>query len=150
MNIFYLSRDPEEAARVQHNKHVVKMILESAQMLSTCHREFGDDREILYKRTHVNHPSAVWVRQSSQHYHWLWRHMMALGEEYTRRYGKNHLTIKKLGRVLFSPPVDLQNNGFTDPPQYMPEEYQREDTVDAYQCYYEFKREMLNAKTKKQ
>lgn len=136
MNIFYLSEDPVAAAKYQYNKHVVKMILESAQLLSTCHREFGDEREILYKKTHTNHPSAVWVRESSKHYHWLWQHMMALGDEYTARYGKTHLTISKLGRILFSPPNELRDNGFVPPPQCMPEAYHDESTVEAYRNYY--------------
>ena len=55
MNIFYLSHDPEEAAQYQYNKHVVKMILESAQLLCTAHRELGND-DVPYKSTHKNHP----------------------------------------------------------------------------------------------
>ena len=61
MNIFYLHRDPVIAAKVQYNKHVVKMILESAQMLCTAHHCYGDKDQIQnvpYKKAHYNHPST--------------------------------------------------------------------------------------------
>mgnify|MGYP003655908374 CR=1 FL=1 len=66
MNIFYLHKDPHEAAKLQYNKHVVKMILESAQMLCTAHHEvMGEDADVPYKRAHVNHPSTIWARRSA-------------------------------------------------------------------------------------
>jgi hypothetical protein len=86
MNIFYLHRDPIVAAKVQYNKHVVKMILESAQMLCTAHHHFNEDTNVPYKKAHYNHPSTKWVRESIDHYFWLYDHMIGLGEEYTRRY----------------------------------------------------------------
>ena len=64
MNLFYLHRDPVEAARLQCDRHVVKMILETAQMLSTAHLEL-DGKQVAYKATHKNHPSTVWVRSSA-------------------------------------------------------------------------------------
>ena len=70
------------------------MILESAQLLCTAHRELGNDN-VPYKSTHKNHPSAVWTRSSARHYAWVYDHMMALGDEYERRYGRIHLTILK-------------------------------------------------------
>ena len=82
MNIFYLDRNPVIAAQMMCDKHVVKMILESAQMLSTAHRVLdGDDRANetgLYKMAHKNHPSTIWVRASSENYRWLWKHFDAL------------------------------------------------------------------------
>ena len=81
MNIFYLSRSPVEAAKMQCDKHVVKMILETAQLLSTAHHEL-DGASVAYKPTHKNHPSAVWVRSSSDHYRWTVAHLEALGSEY--------------------------------------------------------------------
>ena len=80
MNIFYLDRDPHEAARLQCDKHVVKMILETAQLLSTAHNEL-DGGQIAYKTTHKNHPSAVWARKSLDNYLWLYRHLEGLGSE---------------------------------------------------------------------
>jgi len=83
MNIFYLDKDPVTAAILQYNKHVVKMILESAQMLCTAHHELLDEPDVPYKPAHVNHPSTIWCRQNTRHYFWLYEHMLALGHEYT-------------------------------------------------------------------
>lgn len=117
MNIFILSDNPIDAA-IQHNdKHVVKMILESAQLLSTAHRildgtEVTEQRyvksgkrmghlrntktwklpdwrdDILYQATHRNHPCAVWCRESVANYQWLWDLLSALTDEYYYRYGQ--------------------------------------------------------------
>ena len=140
MNIFYLDVNPNTAAKMQCDRHVVKMILESAQLLSTAHRELdGDDwadSSLLYKSTHKNHPSAVWVRESSQQYLWCYEHMIHLGEEYKYRYGKTHKTIEKLGRVLKRWPDNIQSLAFAEPPQCMPDEYKAEDAVTGYRNYY--------------
>ena len=150
MNIFYLDRDPKIAAQMMCDKHVVKMILESAQMLSTAHRVLdGDeyaDKNGLYKKAHVNHPSSEWVRCSYQHYKWLYDHMVALMEEYTYRYGKHHAT-ERLKVPLSEYPKAIPVSGlvlgafhctagFDDPPQCMPKACKGEDTVLAYQNYY--------------
>ena len=71
MNIFYLDKCPKKAARLQYNKHVVKMILESAQMLCTAHHHYGNGDNVPYKKAHYNHPSTIWVRENSLHYDWL-------------------------------------------------------------------------------
>ena len=72
MNIFYLDEKPLTAARMHCDKHVVKMIIESAQMLSTAHRTLDGndyaDRMNLYKATHKNHPANIWVRESAENY----------------------------------------------------------------------------------
>jgi hypothetical protein len=65
MNIFYLNSDPERAAQLQYNKHVVKMILESAQLLCSAHIMLDSEIDVPYKLTHKNHPSAIWVRDLS-------------------------------------------------------------------------------------
>ena len=102
MNIFYLQREPEACAHDHCDKHVPKMILEYAQLMSTAHRELdGDDCvDQLYKSTHKNHPSAIWTRSSDQHYMWLYELFCALSEEYQTRYGKEHLTFTKLHGIL--------------------------------------------------
>ena len=143
MNIFYLSRDPYKAAVVQYNKHVVKMILESAQMLCTAHHHYAiqndyDADYIPYKKAHYNHPSTIWCRQNKNNYRWLYNHMIALGEEYTARYGKIHKTITKCKDVLGKYPLGIPQDVFTEPPQCMPDEYKVEgDSVSAYWNYYE-------------
>ena len=138
MNIFYLDKDPVKAAQLQYNKHVVKMILESAQMLCTIHRYFGNE-DVPYKSTHLNHPSTVWARTNNRNYMWLYQHMMALGDEYTKRYNKKHLTITKCEDVLSKFPALLKDALYGDPidmPQCMPDEYKDKCSVKAYWNYY--------------
>lgn len=137
VNIFYLSNDAVEAAKWHLDRHVVKMILESAQLLSTAHRILDNCQDpILYRITHKNHPSAVWVRKSVHNYNWLYELFIALCDEYTRRYGKIHLTDTKLRYVLNTPPKNIPNVPFTQPTQAMPNEYKHEDSVIAYRQYY--------------
>ena len=151
MNIFYLSRDPHEAARLQCDRHVVKMILETAQLLSTAHVEL-DGRQVAYKATHKNHPSAVWVRSNPRHYRWTHQHLMALGREYERRYSKVHRTIREHGKALETLPVALDplftgsEPPFVHPPQCMPDECKNSDTVVAYQTYYNYKADDWDAR----
>ena len=136
MNIFYLHKDPFEAAKVQYNKHVVKMILESAQMLCAAHHVLGDPDDVPYKLAHKNHPSTIWVRENSLHYYWLYSHMIALGLQYTYRYGKVHKSIIKCIKPLEQHPYNIPNKPFEQPPQCMPDEYKDECSIKAYWNYY--------------
>ena len=140
MNIFVLSECPVEAAQMQCNVHVVKMILESAQMLCTAHRELdGDVPDVFYKSTHKNHPSTIWARSDAANYTWLYDHFIGLCDEYTYRYGKTHLCDTKFRDVLlFSPnnipieertPFALAMSAF---PQFM----DHDDPVTSYRRYY--------------
>lgn len=88
MNIFVTDLDPEVCAQNLDDKRVIKMVLESAQMLSTAMNICGGKGP--YKTTHVNHPCTVWVRTSRANYYWLLNHFLALCCEYTARYGKTH------------------------------------------------------------
>lgn len=161
INIFFLDEDPVLAAQYQVDKHVVKMIVETAQLLSTAHRVLDglevqltvekdgklrkkkvwvidDERNgILYNATHINHPSAVWVRESVENYNWLVDHLFALSDEYTYRYGKKHATIQKLGYEIQSPPFNLKEWDWTQPPCAMAEEYIISDNyIENYRNYY--------------
>ena len=139
MNIFYLDKNPDKAAQYQYNMHVVKMILESAQMLCTAHHCYGDAEQkanVPYKQAHLNHPSTVWARQSRETYTWLYYHMIGLGNEYEKRYNKQHLTITKCGEFLATPPKHIQGNEWVQPPQAMPDEYKHKDSIIAYWRYY--------------
>ena len=142
MNIFYLDKDPVRAAQYQYNKHVVKMILESAQMLCTAHHHYAeelgyDNSYIPYKKAHYNHPSTIWTRQNSRNYYWLYHHMLALGDEYTKRYNKTHLTISKCWQPLQFVPKGMPLGGpITQPPQAMPDEFKRDCAIHAYWLYY--------------
>ena len=153
MNIFYLDKCPVKAAQVQYNKHVVKMILESAQMLCTAHHCYGDKYQVEnvpYKQAHLNHPSTVWTRRSKSTYMWLYNHMMALGNEYTKRYGKTHLSITKCKDFLAIPPRHIQGDDWCQPPQAMPDKYKDECSIQAYWNYYIGEKHVVaNLKTEK-
>jgi len=139
MNIFYLSDNPTLAAQYQCDKHVVKMILESAQLLCTAHRELDGNMcsDCIYKATHKNHPCAIWTRESIANYYWLYNHFAALCCEYTIRYGKVHTCETKLTSFLYKAPKNINiSYDFTFPPQCMPDEYKHKDTVTAYRQYY--------------
>lgn len=148
MNIFFLSRDPAKCARYHANKHVVKMILESAQLLSTCWHVV-DASHVHFvprmKKTHVNHPCAKWVREGVGNYLWLCNLALNLCKEYTFRYGKTHKTegyIRELANVR--PPLD--KTGMTQPPQAMPNEYKvANQVVTAYRNYYVHGKSHLHA-----
>ena len=138
MNIFYTNTNPNIAAQDHCDRHVVKMIVECAQLLSTAHHVIDGiyARPDLYRITHKNHPSAVWVRQSAEHYGYVSDLLMALGDEYTHRYGKVHKTMREVAPALILPPHGLaMNDGWTPPPQCMPDEYKRSNPVDAYREY---------------
>jgi len=149
MNIFYLDESPVVSAKLQYNKHVVKMILESAQMLCAAHHVLGSSIDIPYKLAHKNHPSTVWVRENSIHYDWLYLHMRALGLEYTRRYSKNHMSITKC-RHLHVHPNNIPHEPFEQPPQCMPDEYKDKCSIQAYWNYYIGEKHIVaNTKTEK-
>lgn len=160
MNIFYIDTDPVIAAQSMVDKHVVKMILESAQLLSTAHRYLDgrlvegvsktgrkakryvldDSREpVLYSATHINHPSAVWCRESVENYNWLVEHFYALMSEYTHRYNKTHKCFGDLSYMLQSPPKNLKDWDWTTMPSAMAEEYKiGDDPIENYRNYYRF------------
>ena len=162
MNIFYLHHKPETAAQMMCDKHVSKMIIESAQMLSTAHRmldgtEYYDKtkngRRIkrwrlsdpileaqIYKAGHVGHPSTVWVMQSGFNYIWLYNHMLELNEEFKKRYNhtEDHMTIRKLKSILSNPPKKIPwNVKGTEPTPAMPDYCKVPgDSVASYRKYY--------------
>jgi len=100
MNIFAIDSDPFKAVEYMVDKHVVKMVVETAQILSTAHHVLDNPiNSPLYKKTHVNHPSTVWARQSDSNYSWLYNHFIALLFEYTYRYGKIHKTSRLIDEL---------------------------------------------------
>ena len=97
-----------------------------------------DSRDsVLYSATHINHPSAIWCRQSVENYNWLVDHLFALGDEYTYRYGKKHATITKLGYMIQSPPFNLKDWDWTPMPSCMDKQYIiSDDPIVNYRHYY--------------
>lgn len=138
MNIFYLDHDPKLAVQYHVDKHVVKMILEYAQLLSTAHHMLDGKESIkdIYKSTHKNHPSAIWARQSKENYLWLYDLFINLCNEYTYRYEKIHLCESKLKDILKITPRNINNIEFTQPLQAMPDQYKNSDSIKAYRDYY--------------
>jgi hypothetical protein len=133
MNIFYINEDPIIAAQELADDHIRKMQIESAQMCCTAHWETGT--EAPYKRAHWNHPSTKWVRESIQHYNWLVEHGLEICDQFTKRYGKLHKTQSVLEWLKQNKP-QISDNGFTPPPQCMPEEFRMGDTIEAYKNFY--------------
>lgn len=160
MNIFYLSKNQIECAQFHNSKHVVKMILEYSQLLSTAHRIIDgteitvksnsgrnvkrwildDNRnDILYSATHASHPSAIWVRQSLSNYMWLSHLLVELCKEYTYRYGKVHKceSIGLVKMLLNTVPKNISNGPFTEPTPAMDKSYIiPNDSIKSYRNYY--------------
>ena len=140
MNIFFLSFDAKNAARMHCDKHVVKMILETAQLLYSSHWILNPEgiKKNAYKLTHKNHPCAIWVRTSLSNYMWLASLGWWLCREYKYRYGehKTHKTEEHIVWLLNNAPADIPYIDFTRPVLAMPDEYKKEDPVDSYQMYY--------------
>lgn len=136
------------------------MILEYAQLLSTAHRildgtistgltktgrkktvyALADQRDsILYSATHVNHPSATWVRQSKENYIWLANLLVALCEEYTHRYGKTHKVVRDglCYALLHVVPSNIPDKPFTEPTPAMPDDVKVVgNSIASYRNYY--------------
>jgi hypothetical protein len=167
MNIFYLDKNPQRCAEMHVDKHCVKMILEYAQLLSTAHRVLDgtllvgisdkgrkstswilpDNRnDTLYKATHLNHPSAIWVRKSDQNYMWLAELLERLCGEYTYRYGKIHKVessgLMQILKNVF--PINIPNKPFTEPTPAMPDECKVPgNSLQSYHNYYAMNKQHL-------
>jgi len=157
MNIFYLHHNPKINAQYHCDKHIVKMCIEYAQLLSTAHRlldgniyigktknnrnikrwELKDNREsLLYKASHVNHPSNIWARHSTENYKYLFSIYISCLQEYTHRYGKIHGS-QNLDLVLSTPPKNIKSLGITTIPQCMPDYCKiKDNSISAYRKYY--------------
>jgi hypothetical protein len=154
MNIFFVSLDPDEAARMHGDKHVIKMILESTQMLITCQRcLWGDNNEMWieqykkdlgiepYKIAHKNHPCTIWARTAHANYEWLCDLALALCDEKMKRWPdkKEHACRKMLEWLAANPPP-FEHATMTEPPMAMPDEFKvRGDPVASYRRYYKRK-----------
>ena len=134
MNIFFLDPVPGVCASYHCDQHVVKMVLETAQLLSTCHHVAGTAKPAMYKQTHTNHPCAVWVRQSRANYLWAYELLSKLCEEFETRRGKEHKTAGLL--PVLSKPPNLPDGKVTEPPMCLPDQYKSGSVCDSYRRYY--------------
>lgn len=139
MNIFYLHYVPAICALFHVDRHVVKMILETAQLLFGVWHVVDPNHELYvptYRLTHKNHPCAKWARASTANYAWLCELGMALCREYTHRYGKTHKCEAYIADLRANVPP-LPRVGFTAVAQAMPDEHKdARDPVRAYRRYY--------------
>ncbi len=135
INIFILDADPIRAARMQCNKHVVKMIVEAAQLLTTPFPAGVAP----YRRTHANHPCAKWIQQSLANYRWTVLHALTLCEEYTKRYGKTHKTEAVIDWFLHNEP-NIAKRKLTPFARCIKEPWKAQSihlpVVEAYRHYY--------------
>ena len=172
MNIFALDTDPVVAAQSHCDKHVVKMIIEYAQLMSTAHRVLDGSlyvdktaknrrikrwclsnrhmEDVVYKASHVNHPSGVWTRATKANYEYMHTMWIALCQEYTHRYGRIHLTQSKLESILCNTPSNIPSGVLTELPQAMPDDAKLSNVVEAYRNYYRIYKRDFAKWTKRQ
>jgi hypothetical protein len=143
MNIFAIDSCPVVAAQSLCDKHIVKMVLETGQILSTVQSLLGITDDRLYKPTHKNHPCTIWVRESIDNYEWTYLHFVALAEEYQHRYNKIHKSFQRLEEVLSTTPSGITLKSLTPFALAMPDEFKRSDAIDSYRLYYRFKRDTI-------
>jgi len=134
MNIFVLDKDPKTCAVYHNDKHVVKMILETAQLLCGVHWVEGG--EAPYKLSHKNHPSAIWTRECIENYIWLCDLGLELCAEYTYRYGKRHKSQDIIEWCLLNAPNLPTKGDITPFALAMPDECKVGDAVASYRVYY--------------
>jgi hypothetical protein len=139
MNIFFLDNDPKKCAEYHNNKHVVKMILETAQLLCGVHHIVDSQLEIPYKLSHKNHSCSIWARECVENYVWLCDLGIELCKEYTHRYGKKHKSQQIIEWCMINIPNIQSNGNITNPALAMPDERKiksRNSAVDSYREYY--------------
>ena len=140
MNIFFLDEDVKKCAQYHVDKHVVKMILETAQLLCgvhhvTAHDTAHDTSHVPYKLSHKNHPCSIWCRESLSNYLYLCELGLELCKEYTYRYGKRHKSQDVIEWCLINKP-NIPDIEFTEPAKAMPDEYKVKSVVESYRNYY--------------
>ena len=136
MNIFILDTNPSKCAEYHNDKHVVKMILETAQLLCGVHWTTESTYEIPYKLSHKNHPCSIWARECLENYNWLCELGIELCEEYTYRYEKRHKSQDIIEWCITHQPKIRNNGSVTKFALAMPDECKVGNPVDSYRRYY--------------
>lgn len=134
MNIFVLDYNPQKCAQMHCDKHCVKMILETAQLLCGVHHMTGGNAP--YGLSHKNHPCSMWVRECIENYVWLCDLGIELCKEYTYRYGKRHKSQDIIEWCMINLPKIKENGNTTEFSLAMPDECKIGDTVQSYRKYY--------------
>ena len=146
MNIFVLDKNIKSAAEYHADKHVVKMILETAQIMSAVVRISGIDEG--YRLTHKNHPCTKWARESLSNYLWLYDLGFWLNIEYRYRFNHN-INHKSFDVIDNLPEPNIKDIGLTPFAQAMPDQYKNVDPVVAYRAYYNGEKKHLHKWTKR-
>ena len=157
MNIFFLSTDPVKAAQMACDKHVNKMIVESAQMLANAYSLevlTSDDcpktqKSNNRKHSYLHHPMSKWVLYSHSHWNWLLNHAISLCKEKFYRQQKYHFTEQFINWCKNNIP-SLPIMGWSKPPLCMPYKYTNTDTIEAYRDYYWGEKRKFAVWTKRQ
>lgn len=136
MNIFLLDYDHFKCARYHNDRHIVKMPIESAQMLCTAQSLYGIYYNEFYRSTHLHHPCTIWTAQSIENYTWHYEHWLSLCREYSYRYHKTHKVEIKFRQILSRPPYGMMSLGLTPFVKAMPEHLKVDDPVESYRSYY--------------
>jgi len=140
VNIFHLHKDTEICARYHCDKHVVKMILETGQMLSTAYQRHCGIDDSLYKPAYAKHPMTIWVGESLGNYLWSLDLLGHLLNQYRYRYNnKVHSTGRILNNLLkLTDKVKdkFKYKSFLIPPLCMPDEYKEDNYIQSYRNYY--------------
>ena len=134
MNIFVLDYDPKTCAEYHCDKHVVKMILETAQLLCGVHWTIGGQAP--YKLSHKNHPCSIWTRECVENYVWLCDLGINLCHEYTYRYGKTHKSQQIIEWCMTNIPNIRSNGDLTPFALAMPDESKVDCPIESYRNYY--------------
>lgn len=133
MNIFVFDERPEVCARQHCDRHVVKMVLETAQILCTVQHLAGNSPP--YRKTHANHPCVHWATESEANYRWLVALGRALADEYTYRYGRRHKSQDVIEwcaeREPELPPIPRTKFALV-----MPDEYRLSSPEESYRRYF--------------
>jgi len=136
MNIFVLDTDPKKCAVYHNDKHVVKMLLETAQLLCGVHHITESNLEIPYRLSHKNHPCSIWSRECIENYVWLCDLGMALSKEYTHRYNKKHKSQLVVEWCYTNLPNIPELGDITPFAKAMPDECKIGNAVESYREYY--------------
>jgi hypothetical protein len=137
MNIFFLDKTPEKSAQYLCDKHIPKMVLESAQMLSTAVQKYTGELDYLYKSAYPNHPMTKWVGFNQANFNWSLKNANFISQEYCKRFDKIHKSSNILLNIYYNNhKFNIPEGNFTEPPQCMPDEYRDTDYVTAYRRYY--------------
>ena len=130
MNIFFLHKDPQWAANALCDKHVPKMLLESAQMLSTAVQKYTDRIEELYKPAYPNHPMTKWVGFNRDCFRWALENAVFISQEYYKRFSKLHKSSRIINNIYDNNYIDdIPDGFFKEPPQCMPDEYKDDESL---------------------